>query len=397
MAVVLKHGMKPSPNADDMARQRFVSGLRAFILNDLAADMRRAYETRVKPTFVRAFGQEPTESAQVHEAMRSDVAFKVYSVLRVNAQKMVWESVAPVVEREREALNAKANSAAQGRLQLDPDLKVPRNVSAIDVHFMPGSYVSKNGDADVAPGAMYDQGLAVFSMGLMGDNLDDIGLSMSRYVIRKFPNFRPQSILDLGCTVGHNTLPWKQAYRGAQVTGVDVTANCLKYAAARATLQGVDVRFRQMNAEHLDYPDASFDLVFSSMFLHELPRRTLSRVFAEAHRVLRPGGLMLHMELPPNSQTGAFEGFYLDWDCYYNVEPYYKSYRDCTPIELCANAGFNRSRYFQFVVPSIGSAGLAAVDNAIRAESGEVSSETTGRLAAGIQWFGYGAWRENVA
>ena len=82
---------------------------------------------------------------------------------------------------------------------------------------------------------------------------------------------------------------------------------------------------------------------------------------------------------------------------YYNVEPYYKSYRDCTPIELCANAGFNRSRYFQFVVPSIGSAGLAAVDEAIRAESGTVSSETTGRLAAGIQWFGYGAWRENVA
>ena len=38
--------------------------------------------------------------------------------------------------------------------------------------------------------------------------------------------------------------------------------------------------------------------------------KTIGRVMAEAPRVLRPGGLMLHMELPPNTQMGAFEGFY---------------------------------------------------------------------------------------
>ncbi|MGH8137522.1 MAG: class I SAM-dependent methyltransferase [Steroidobacteraceae bacterium] len=397
MAVTLNHDMKPTLHSDDVARQRFVSGLRMFVLNDLAADMRRAYEARARPAFIRNHGQEPADSAQVHAAMRPDMSFKVYSALRVNAQKMVWDSVLPVVERERETLNAKAETASQGRVQLDPQLAVPRNVSAIDVHFMPGSYVGKNGDSDVAPGAIYDQGLAVFSMGLMGQNLDDIGLSMSRYVSRKFPRFTPRKILDLGCTIGHNTLPWKQTYPDAEITGIDVTGSCLKYAAARARMQGVDVCFRQMNAAKLDYPDASFDLVFSSMFLHELPRQTLARVFAEIHRVLRSGGLMLHMELPPNSQTGAFEGFYLDWDCYYNVEPYYKAYRDRSPPEVCAQAGFKPQDYFQFVVPSIGGYGAAAVDEAIRAESGAVDRETTGRLAAGIQWFGYGAWRERAA
>lgn len=394
MAVILNHEMRPSLNAEELARQRFVSGLRVFVLNDLAGDMRSAYENRVRPAFVQSNGREPADSAQVHSAIRSDVAFKVYSRLRVNAQKMVWDSVLPVVDRERDTLNAKADTAADGRVQLDPDLSIPRNVSAIDVHFMPGSYVGGTSATDVSPGAVYDQGLAVFSMGLMGQNLDDIGTSMSRYVSRKFPQFKPLRILDIGCTIGHNTLPWKQAYPDAALTGIDVAAGCLRYAAARAQMQGVDANFQQMNAENLDFDDQSFDLVFSSMFLHELSAVTLARVFAEVRRVLRPGGLMLHMELPPNTQMGAFEGFYLDWDCYYNCEPFYKSYRDRAPQELCAAAGFGSASYFQFVVPSVGGYGSAAVDAAISAESGVVNQATTGRLAAGIEWFGFGAWKE---
>jgi len=230
----------------------------------------------------------------------------------------------------------------------------------------------------------------------MGENLDDIGLSMSRYISRKFPLFKPLRILDLGCTIGHNTLPWKITYPEARVTGIDVAPGCLKYAAARASMQAVEVDFMQMNAERLAEANESVDLVFSSMFLHELPRTTAARVFAEAHRVLRPGGLMLHMELPPNAQMTPFDGFYLDWDCYYNLEPYYKAYRDCDPRHLCAAAGFAAHDYFQFVVPSIGSYGTSAVDAAAAAESNTVNTETTGRLAEGIQWFGYGSWKQRA-
>ena len=185
MTVVLKHDMRPTLNAEDAARQRFVSGLRVFVLNDLAGDMRRAYDSRVRPAYARSHGHEPADSAEVHDAIRSDVAFKVYSGLRVNAQKMVWESVLPVVEREKKTLNAKAAKASARRWRSTRTWWA-RNVSAIDVHFMPGSYVGRTGDTDVSPGAVYDQGLAVSSMGLMGSNLDDIGLSMSRYVSRKF-------------------------------------------------------------------------------------------------------------------------------------------------------------------------------------------------------------------
>jgi ubiquinone/menaquinone biosynthesis C-methylase UbiE len=147
-----------------------------------------------------------------------------------------------------------------------------------------------------------------------------------------------------------------------------------------------------MNAGQLDFPDASFDVVFSSMFLHEVPRQDITRIFAEAHRLLRSGGLMLHMELPPNSQLSPYESFYLDWDSSYNNEPFYKPFRDLVPEELCRRAGFLPNKYVQFVVPSVGWYG----DEVLRMsanEQAEVDSDKTGRLAEGIRWYCFGAWK----
>jgi SAM-dependent methyltransferase len=393
MVLQLKHALKPTPTAEELARQRFVSGLRAFVLNDLAADMRTAYDARAKGRFEAKAGRPVQDGRDVHAALRGDPAFACYSSLRVAAQEMVWDSVGAMTERERGRIDAAIEElVAPGKVRVQADFTVPRNVTAIDVHLMPGGYTGAD-MGDVKPGSMYDQGLAVFSMGLMGDNLDDIGLSMAAYISRKFPAFAPERILDLGCTIGHNTLPWKQTYPEADVIGIDAAAPGLRYGAARAALQGQDVAFAQMDASALAYPDASFDLVFSSMFLHELSGKTIAQTLKEAHRVLRPGGLMLHMELPPNTQMSPFESFYLDWDCYYNEEPFYKAYRDREPKDLCVAAGFALEDYLQFVVPSVGGYGIAAVEAAVAAQSHQVDAETTGRLAEGITWFGFGAWK----
>jgi ubiquinone/menaquinone biosynthesis C-methylase UbiE len=393
MTLDLQHAMKASPTPDEAARGRFVSGMRSFILNDLASDLNHAYITRAAAKFRAAHGRDPQTSGDAHKALRGDPAFNIYSSMRVQAQKMVWSSVAGGVARDAERLEALANEVAAepGSVSLTPDFVPPRNASAIDVHLMPGSYTGGEG---LAAGATYDRGLAVFSMGLMGANLDDIGLSMAAYIKRRYPEFAPQHILDLGCTIGHNSLPWKQAYPDAKLTAIDVAAPGLRYASARAKLQGVDVDFVQMESDKLDLPDASVDMVFSSMFLHELPKKVRATTFAEANRVLRPGGLMLHMELPPNGQMAPFEAFYLDWDSYYNNEPYYKGYRDEDPQALCVGGGFDATDYFQFVVPSVGIYGDQAVTDAATCDAAHaVGAETTGRLADGVMWFGFGAWK----
>ncbi len=394
MTPELQHAMKAQMTPDEAARGRFVSGIRSLILNDLAADLRQAFDSRAEPAFRREQGRAPENSREAHSALRGDPAFNIYSTMRVQAQKMVWASVADGVERESAQLAAVAAqvASAPGSLTVDPTLEVPRNVSAIDVHLMPGSYT--RGGTGLEAGAVYDRGLAVFSMGLMGQNLDDIGLSMAKYITLRHPEFAPERILDTGCTIGHNTLPWKQAYPLAEVIAIDAAPGPLAYGSTRARMQGQDVDFRQMCADKLDFPDASFDMVWSSMFLHELSKKTRAQVFAEAYRVLRPGGLMLHMELPPNAEMSAFDGFYLDWDSYYNEEPFYKGFRDESPPGLCAGAGFAGENYFQFVVPSIGIYGEQAIAEMVAGDAAEaVGQATTGRLAEGVMWFGFGAWK----
>ena len=395
MTVELQHPMKADATPEEIARGRFTSGIRSLILNDLAADMRSAYERRAAPAFKKEHGREPETSREAHQALRGDPAFNIYSAMRVQAQKMVWASVADSVEREADRLAEEAQKAnsAPGSLTLAPDLDVPKNVHAIDVHLMPGSYT--RGEDSLEAGAVYDRGLAVFSMGLMGANLDDIGLSMSQYIKQRFPDFAPKRILDTGCTIGHNTLPWKQAYPDAEVVAIDAAPGPLAYGSARAKMQGQEVHFQQMCADELAFEDESFDVVWSSMFLHELSKKQRAKAFEEAYRVLKPGGLVIHMELPPNEQMGAFDGFYLDWDSYYNNEPYYKGYRDEVPRELCARAGFGDDSFFEFVVPSIGIYGEQAVADAATGDRAEgVGQETTGRLAEGVMWYGYGAFKQ---
>jgi ubiquinone/menaquinone biosynthesis C-methylase UbiE len=395
MPTPLKHDLYTRGSREQAARQDFVASLRGYILNDLAGAMREHFDSKVAGR-VADGDSEPASGPAVHEAMRREPLFRFYSSMRYNAQEMVWRSVLRPLAEHRESLGQRieAGSAADvgGSLVLDEQLDIPRNVASLDVHLAPGSYHREDPAAPWMGGAVYDHGFNVFSFGMMGDNHDDIGQSMSQYIRHKYPDFSPAAILDLGCTIGHNTCAWKRTFPDAEVTGIDVAPACLRYAHARAGLQGVPVHFRQANATQLPYEDESFDVVFSSMFLHELSLKDIRKVLAEARRVLRPGGLMLHMELPPNDSLCAYDAFYLDWDAYYNNEPFYKTFRDQDFAELREEAGFPRSSHIEFITPQYCRLSDSEYAEAIGHEEG--FSDKTGRLAEGIQWFGFGAWKE---
>jgi len=392
MSFALTHGLKIAFDRDTSARQKFVCELRAYILNEMAATMRSSYEDEVLPAFERKHGRKPTTEDEVHDAMRPNTCFKFYSSIRYNAQEMVWRSVIPSVERsmaniEREI--RKLSGKSGGSLQLDPSVQVPENVAGLEVHLMPGGYAPSNSPL---AGAIYDNGLTVFSAGFMGRELDDIGLSMSNYVKQRFPEFHPRRILDCGTTVGHNAAAWARTFPDAQIHAIDVSAAMLTYAHGRAESCGLPVHFKQMDATALAYPDESFDIVFSSMFLHELSLDDIRAFFAEAKRVLRPGGLLLCMELPPNRELEPYERFYLDWDSYYNCEPFYRTFRDQDPEDLLVAGGFQRENYFQFVIPQFSYISESAFATAVQ-KSGLVDKDT-GRLSTDIQWFGFGMWKQ---
>jgi SAM-dependent methyltransferase len=79
------------------------------------------------------------------------------------------------------------------------------------------------------------------------------------------------------------------AVRGAHVVATDVSHEMLRRGAAIGTALGIDVPLVQADARDLPFPDAWFDVVFTSFgAIPFVP--DAARVHAEAARVLRPGG-----------------------------------------------------------------------------------------------------------
>lgn len=391
------HELKIPWSRDESARQDFVSSMRAYVLSDTAGFMRTVYEKKVRPSFESEQGRGPRDGPEIHRLMKRESMFKFYSRLRTDTQGMVWRSVLPGISaysRELAARSAELGRAHEvgGTLELDPDLQVPDNITRLDVHFMPGCYHTEHFEGDVAAGALYDQGLSVFFMGFLGDDHDDVGRSVAEFLKIRYPDFAPRKMLDVGCTVGGDTLPWGESYPQLEVHAIDPCAPLLRYAHGRAQSLGQPIHFHQMDGANLNFPDESFDLVWSAQVLHELPPKMLQRCLKECYRVLKPGGLMIHMELPPNHQVPPYEQFYIDWDAYYNNEPWYKAFRDRDLVSVVTQAGFAAEKYVQFAIPSLLINGRSALVAAAKAHSERLEGNV-GKLEAGVQWFTFGAWK----
>lgn len=386
--MISSSGLSLKFDLDGRARTSFVRELRRYVLDTAASAMHNDFLSHVEQGL-----RGPRTSRAVHDSMRRRDSFRFYSALRTTSQDLLYQSIRPELERHADSINTyakKIRKRGSGSLRLDPALAIPRSVSAVDIHLMPGSYHTEYVPDDVTMGCVYDERLRLSTFGLFGPDLGDIGRSIAKFVATRFTNFAPARILDLGCTVGHNTLPWKETFPKADVHGIDVSPPCLRYAHARARERRAAIHFEQMNACALQYPDESFDVVFSSMFLHEIPKKEIPLVLREAFRVLRPGGLMLHMELPPANQLSPWDSFYLDWDGHYNNEPFYRSFRALDLQTIVTDAGFATDRYWQHVIPSWHALGSKqwrqAIDHVL-----PVNDERTGRLTTGIRWFVFGA------
>ena len=376
------------PTHDEAARQRFISTLRKRVMVDMAQQLRSDYDAAVAPQL--RSGQ--ADARAIRRAMLPRPYFRAWSALRYAAQEMTWWSVQPQVERHLPALIETARRAARGRgrgsLRLDPALPIPQDVTHMDIHLMPGCYHTEYQPDDVAVGAVYWHGTAVFTAGLkMRHNGGGVARSIAEWLRIARPGFRPRRILDLGCSAGNQLTPYLDVFTQASGYGVDVAAPLLRFAHARARALGYDIHYSQQDARALDFEDGSFDLVVSSFFLHEQSRQTNRQVLREAHRVLRPGGMMIHMELPPSSAVDPYYDFYLDWDAYYNNEPHYAGFRRLDLRAECVRAGFARAHFFARRIPNWGT--VSETEFAASAR-GEVPAPQHGN---GASWYIFGAER----
>ena len=102
------------------------------------------------------------------------------------------------------------------------------------------------------------------------------------------------SVLDVGCGTGDVTLPAKvRAGQNSKVYGIDPAPEMITVARSKAERKQLDIDFRIGVIESLPFPDASIDVVTSSLMIHHLPDDLKMRGLAEIYRVLKPGGRLL--------------------------------------------------------------------------------------------------------
>ncbi|OCC23579.1 hypothetical protein MB02_10415 [Croceicoccus estronivorus] len=346
------------PTLDERGRQRFCSALRRFAIQDMPEAVRRDFEQRVKPAG-EARGTQFDTARAIEHALEDEPIYQLYSSLRYNAQEMCFLSVQDEVERVLPDMIDVARDAAErnpagGSLRLDPELEIPRYLDALDVHLTPGCFHNEWVADDVAQGAVVSLGARVFTASMSHRSWGGAARVMSRWIRHAYPDFQPQRMLDLGTSSGKNLLPYLEVFPDVEAHGVDIGAPLLRYGHALAEHQGAPIHFSQQNAEAMDFPDGHFDMIVSSFFFHEIPVKATRNALRECRRLLRPGGLMVHLELPATHLVDAWEDFFWNWDTEHNNEPFYTAFRAQDPIELMAEAGFTADRSFAHILPDLG-------------------------------------------
>jgi SAM-dependent methyltransferase len=380
------HAVLPKPDHDERARQEFTKSLKGFVQSGLLPGLGPVFKARAAKRFEREHGRAPANRHDIRKAMVPDPYFQHYAATNRIAQELIWDSVLDTIERQLPEIEARAAALSAGSaapLEASDDFATPRYVTALDIHCMPGGYAEPGG---VAAGALYDRGVYLYAMGYMGPTNDDMGRSVANYIRRKMPGFAPKRILDMGCTVGHSTLPFKEAFPDAEVIGIDVAGPQVRYAHARAAALGQEVGFLQRNAEATGFADGSFDLIVSHILLHETSGKAMPAIIRECHRLLKPGGVMIHADLPPFDLMDPFTQFILDNETWYNNEPFWGAMREVDQIALAKSAGFADPR---FDTAPMAIMEFAAADASYTAEAAESLADrefTAGEYAPGGGW-----------
>jgi ubiquinone/menaquinone biosynthesis C-methylase UbiE len=333
--------MMPQSNHDELAEQQFVVALKTAIamqmdppLRDLTLATARELQAEsptaaVLPPLRRRLERQPIYQNWV-SAMRS-------------SQELMWQAAGDCIDRQRAAIDEEARTAPPlGSVTIDPQFVVPRYLAATDTHMMPGSYYDDPADGGVRQGAVFDKAASLYSLGRQGGQMNDMrGQTVLAHVYERFPDFAPQKILEMGCTIGNSLVAVARAFPQAEVHGIDVGAGLLRYAHARAARLGVALHFKQASAEDTGYPDNHFDLVFSSAMLHETSAKALPRIVRECLRVLRPGGVMVHLEVPFRAdEADAFALLRADFETRYNNEPFWMGAVSADLAGMARKTGF---------------------------------------------------------
>ena len=104
--------------------------------------------------------------------------------------------------------------------------------------------------------------------------------------LAKFDSARGKRVLEIGVGLGADHQMFAAA--GAELYGIDLTERAIEHTRHRLSMFGLASQLATGDAERLDFPDESFDIVYSWGVLHHSPNTP--KAIAEVYRVLKQGG-----------------------------------------------------------------------------------------------------------
>lgn len=167
----------------------------------------------------------------------------------------------------------------------------------------------------------------------------DTKLRQNYHNILKSRITTPKALLDIGCGVGMSTFALQELYPDAKVTGLDLSPYFLAVAHYRAQQRQAKIDWVHGKAESTGLLDASFDLVSIFLVCHELPQLPTRQIFAEARRLLRPGGCLAIMDMNPRCEAFQMMPPYI-LTLLKSTEPYLDDYFGLDIEEALIEAGF---------------------------------------------------------
>lgn len=338
------------PTHDEASRHRFVGALKAFANGALEAQLAAHYEAVLAPAFAATHGgRVPANRAEARPLFEASPLYQRWGSMVYTSQDFMWQTVGTTCRRiqaEFERRAGQVTARPRGSLSLDPTLVPPPPIAQVDIHRQPGGYFGAERDDDLYAGLIYFGTLELYraAKGLSASapvGEPGIGRFIVSVLRKRFPELRPRRILDLGCGPGMETVALKEAFPDAEVHGLDLSAPFVRFAHAWAEDRGLEMHFRQADAQRTGYPDGHFDLVVSHILFHETWHDIAPRIFAEARRLLAPGGVFLNADVPYQpSRMPIPKQVTNDWQVRNNGEPFWTGFADTdVPAELRA-AGF---------------------------------------------------------
>lgn len=303
---------------------------------DFVLTLRRRWADTVYPQLRAEFdrtGQTGTDAASIASTVHQMPTYPWFAWLERGSQKMLWRAVC-----DRIAAIAPENldATAPATCELNPELVLPEWYTDWDIHLQPGGIWSSQASASI-----YELGARLV---MLGEN-DDYKFHRL-FVETAVPRRLYRRIVDLGCGFGKSTWPLKRTFPDAEVIGIDLAAPCLRLAAHRAGQQSLAIRFRQASAVDTGLDAGSASLVASTMFVHEVPLEVLPAVFAEAARLLEPGGLLRFLDF---HLTGdRFRDLAMIEHGARNNEPFLPPMMQADLVAMAREAGLAEVRWIAF-------------------------------------------------